>query len=727
MLEGSWPPRQGVGSGRRWPRSRGERGWLPGALLVLAAHGAAAQEPRTVTRLSFRGNRALDRYTIAAAIATSASTWTYRVPLLKRLPLGERREFDEAEFRRDVVRLQLLYRQHGFYEARVDTTVRRAPREVRVTFRIVEGEPVRVVQLSVRGAERIVDPRWLAERIPLRPLAPFGRAAFEAGADSIVAALTARGYPFAEVFRDYAVDLTTRQATVAYDVAPGPRARIGRISVVGARSVGERTIRRALAFRTSDWFDREALFTSQRALYRTDLFDYVNVGVAPDSTLPGTDTLVAIRVQVGEGRPRAARAGIGYGTVDCFRTQGSLTWANFLGGARRFEIGASAAKLGVGKPADAGFQDALCPALRGDRFSDRVTYQASLDLTQPAFLGRRNALGLSLLAERRSELQAFEREAIGAAVALTTLLRRDVPVALAYRYSYGSTRADDAVFCTLFDRCESATVRLLSERRRQATITLTGTRTRTDAPVDPSRGSVVSLEAAHASPWIGSDTLISFNKAAADATFYRQLWPGWVAALELFGGAIFSARALVGGRGVRFVPPEERFYAGGPASVRGYARNQLGPVVYVTDSLDAGLLPADTVPVGVRSSPVGGNALALAKLELRFPSAIWPSRLRMAAFVDVGELWEQAGDRLVSTGRRISPGLGVRFATPLGPVRADLAYNGYDAQVGSLYLVQPGTGEGAGSLVQVRRTYRPDGPKSFLRRLRLQLSVGQAF
>src|SRR5207247_5180980 len=74
---------------------------------------------------------------------------------LRWLGLGEKRYLDEVEFRRDVVRLVLLYRQSGYMDVAVDTAVRRAARDVWVTFRIVEGEPVRVARIDIQGLDSV--------------------------------------------------------------------------------------------------------------------------------------------------------------------------------------------------------------------------------------------------------------------------------------------------------------------------------------------------------------------------------------------------------------------------------------------------------------------------------------------------------------------------------------------------------------------------------------------
>jgi outer membrane protein assembly factor BamA len=707
------------------------RRWLPLVLLALPVRIVAAQESaalRTVTSVSFRGNHALDAATLSAAIATSASSWTYGWPVLKHLALGTRRTFDELEFRRDVVRLQILYRQHGYLDARVDTAVVRTPTSVAITFLIEEGPPVVVDSIAVEGLDSILDVRRLIRRLPLAEGRPFDRIAFEDAADTIVLAVQNLGYPFATVYRNYSVNRETRLADVEYAVVPGSRSRIGEIAIAGASTVRAATIHRFLAVRSGDWFSQDALYESQRSLYQTDLFRYASVGVLADSASAGSDSLVPLLVRVTEEPRSRLRAGVGYGTIDCFRSQATLSTANFLGGGRRLDLAGKLSKVGVGTPTDAGLANSICSALSGDPFSERVNYLTSATFTQPAFVQRKSTLTFTAFAERRSEYKAFERNGVGGSLALAYGLTRVSQATLTYRMDYGSTKADQAVFCVYFDRCQQAAVDVLSQPRREASLSLALVRNTANSPLEPTAGSVLLLVGSHASPLVGSEPLISYNKVVAEGTWYAGLSRTWVVALRLRGGVIRPGLAFVADSSIRFVPPEERFYAGGPASVRGFGRNEMGPLVYVADSMVWDPAAGDSVPAGLRTSPIGSYAIALANLELRFPSPIWGSRLRLAAFVDAGELWDQTAGGLLPGGLKITPGIGLRLGTPLGPVRVDVAYNGYPRQQGPLYIVSPPTSSSPGQLILRQENYAGPPPgTSFFKRLQFQFSVGEAY
>jgi outer membrane protein assembly factor BamA len=186
------------------------------------------------------------------------------------------------------------------------------------------------------------------------------------------------------------------------------------------------------------------------------------------------------------------------------------------------------------------------------------------------------------------------------------------------------------------------------------------------------------------------------------------------------GGIIFSPTVAVAGESGAFVPPDQRFYAGGPNDVRGFDRNELGPVVYVVPRTHVDDVGTDSIsPDSVRVAATGGNRLAVANIELRVPSPILRSRLRLAAFVDVGGVWQHGGIERTAL-IRVTPGIGLRVATPLGPARLDVGYNPYKLQPGTLFQFDP-----AGNLTPVAGQGSYILPRS--RRFAIHIAVGQPF
>jgi Omp85 superfamily domain len=118
--------------------------------------------------------------------------------------------------------------------------------------------------------------------------------------------------------------------------------------------------------------------------------------------------------------------------------------------------------------------------------------------------------------------------------------------------------------------------------------------------------------------------------------------------------------------------------------------------------------------------PTGGTALIVGSVEVRFPSPFLRDVLRLAAFVDAGSigtgnLWDREDLQL-----RVTPGLGFRMQTPVGPVRIDIAYNPHRLTAGALFVADQS------ALYRVRDEFRNERA-SFLSRLRIHLGVGQAF
>ncbi len=688
---------------------------------------AAAQESAPVVRsLAFDGNHAIPDYNLSIAIGTTNSSWFARKWYVRWLGLGEKRYFDPVEFRRDVLRLTLFYRQSGFMEVKVDTLVRRDGRDIHLRFLITEGPPIVVRSMKVTGLDTIAKAHELAQDLPLREGAPFNRFLFQASADSIISRLRNRGYPAAEVFRNYAVDREKRVATVSLDVAPGPYSRFGSIRVEGATKVDTTFIRQLLSTRPGQPFAQQDIFQSQRKLYQTELFRLATVTI--DSSRYQVDSaVVPMAVLVSEGRPHRVRSSLGFATNDCFRGGAGWTSRNLFNTGRLFDLSARVSKVGVGRPFDFGLDNSLCKSLRSDTIgSSKANYNVTAAIRQPRFFTPTITGTLSLFAERRSEFQIYRREEVGTSLALTRETARRVPMSLSYRLAYGATEASAATFCAFFNACTPQDAIRLRQKRMLGIVTAGISWPRQNNPLDPSRGHLYAFDVSHSSRFTGSAALQDFTRITGDVAWYRTIGSsgGTVLSWHLRGGAIFAPKVSLDSASGNFIPPEQRFYAGGPNDVRGYDRNELGPVVYVVNAVDTldvtgarTLAQVDSGNIRPRFSATGGNTLAIGQLELRIPSPIWGERLRLALFVDAGTLYERGKTNLAPVRVRITPGMGLRLNTPLGPARFDVAYNGYDQPPGALYL----------QLNNSLTLLRPDYVQQRKSRLTYHFSFGQPF
>jgi len=240
-------------------------------------------------------------------------------------------------------------------------------------------------------------------------------------------------------------------------------------------------------------------------------------------------------------------------------------------------------------------------------------------------------------------------------------------------------------------------------------------------PLDPTRGHRTTVQATVSAQLLGSSESQQFLQLVANRAWYRTLSRQAVLSFRLRAGAMWAPLTSFNGQEkTNYIPPANRFYAGGPNDVRGYQLNGLGPINYliVNDSVTIDTTnPGNTpIPDGqVSYSPIGGNMLGVGNVELRLPSPVLGRVFRWVMFVDAGMLW----DRYQNTPElRVTPGVGLRLVTPLGPVRLDVGYNGYAQQPGALYLSQND------AVVRIRDSYTPSGnPDRFV----FHFAVGQPF
>ena len=707
-----------VAAGRRVSMPRGV---LYAILFVLCSvQPLAAQDaPLIVRGLSFKGNHALDGVQLSSAISTTNSSWFARAGLVRWIGLGEKRPFDELEFQRDVLRITLLYRKSGYLNVAVDTLVRRDPKNIYITFVITEGPPVRLDSLAIIGLDSLSGGPALVGSLPLRAGDPFSRIELEATADTLVRRLRNRGYPDAVSFQSFEVDKTTLTAKAAIDLQPGLLSSVSSVQVSGTQRVDPGVVRSLMATRPGQEFSQEDLFRSQYNLYRSELFSFAAVGIDSASYRVTSDS-VPLQVRVVESKPRQARGSAGYATDDCLRLGAGITFRNFAGGGRILDFSGRLSKIGVGEPTAWGMQDNfLCQQLKPDTLgSSQVNYNVAVALRRPAFLSPHNTLSTTVFADRRSDYLVYLRQEIGAGLSLNRETFRRARYGLTYSYTYGSTQASPASFCVSLDVCSAGDIARLSAKLGLGAITASATYPTMDNPLNPTNGTRTTIQTTISAQILGSAATQQFVQLAAQRAWYTTVSRNSVLSWRLLGGALWAPITQFGLESSRYVPPANRFYAGGPNDVRGYQLNGLGPVNYlvVDDSFPLDSIGTGYIPQGaVRYSPVGGNMLAVGNVELRLPSPVWGRLLRWVVFVDAGTLWDRDA---TGPSVRVTPGMGLRLVTPLGPVRLDVGYNGYDQQSGTLYL------DRQDNLIRIRENYVPGGnPDRFV----VHFAVGQPF
>jgi outer membrane protein insertion porin family len=737
---------------------------------IIVAASASAQETncdagdKEVRKLSFTGNTAFTDTELSKIIVTTASPFARTV---LHLPLTVRRCLDRNELPKDRARLVIFYRRRGYADATVDTVVRASGAGVEVNFLIHEGLPTKLASLVIEGLDSVRNRASIVSRLPIRAGQRFDRVNLEAARDSIARRLRNSGYPGAEVNNTFDVNDSLRAAYDTIRVEPGPFTRIGSVQLQvvpfngKSQQVPDRVVKKIIGLDSGRVYREDELLEAQRTLYRTEAYQHVTI--IPDTATSATDSIADIRALLAENTTKSARLGAGYGTLDCFRVTGELSNYNFLRSARRIDLTTRLSKIGRGDPLSG--LDRLCPQARRDPFSKNLNYYIGATLRQPVYSRLRFLPTITVFSERVSEYNAYLRTTtIGGIASIEWRKWRTVPVNFAYSLDLGRTEAQPALFCAVFNVCDREDRARLQQNQRLAVISGVVSRDRSNNFLSPTRGYQWRIEARHASPYIGSDTALQFNKLVAERSHYWGIPGGAVIAFRVRGGAVFG-RSF--GTTTGFIPPQERLYAGGPTSVRGFPQNELGSAIYIANRYE--LVTPDTAdaPDSVfwvpaddrkprRAVPVGGNSMIVSNLELRMPSPFLSEFLQWTLFTDAGDVWNRGrAGSFQNFSIKVTPGVQITAFSPVGPVRLVVGYNPYSRPSGPLYYEVPGgapldeIGTPAGSLPCVTRgntlavhladdglrqnegrcpgSFRPSTATNFGSRLTFSLAIGQAF
>ena len=741
----------------------------PGAGAAVALRAQGVERPE-VTSLTFEGNESFSRNELAASILTRQTEC--RSLLLRPFCwvgagfATDRHYLSPRLLEDDFIRIHLFYRQRGYRAVDVDTLVTRSPEgAATVRFELEEGAPHRITSFSLRGAEGLGEPS-VGEDLPVAVGAPLDLVALEMVRDTLTRRLRNRGYAYAQVLRSIFIPAGTLEAEVEFDVFPGPISRFGPIDVVGNEEVDDGVILRMLPFGEEGLYRRDLLLDAQRNIYNLEIF--LDASISEDLAAE-PDSVIPLLVQVNEANPRRVRVGGGWNLEDCFNAEASWSNRNYFGGARELVLRGQLSNLLAGP-----LEESLCRGT-GRGVYGELDWVVSADFTQPFIFTPRNSLSASVYAERQSLRNVFVREALGVNLALTRLVGRETPLTLSFEPQLARLDAAEVFFCASFFVCDPLDIDLLQASSLIVPFRLSLLRNRTGGLLSPTGGYRFLLDLESVPGWADSD--FAYDRAVADLSAYLGAGSSLVVAARLRGGWL-EAGVFSGLSGApasterRIAHPERRFYAGGSNSVRGYAQNELGARVVSVPV--ARLLLPQNLPKGSAIGPVcapeeilaltcnaagltetwflarptGGTRLVEGSLELRFP--LWGSTLGGAAFLDFGRVWEPMGE-VEPPDIEYTPGIGLRYDTPIGPVRVDVGYRGtpvrdvpvvtsqirpFDPDRGDVAADRIGSGGPvdkvldwveADDLALLRPRFRFGSGAAWLRGLQLHFSIGEAF
>jgi outer membrane protein assembly complex protein YaeT len=593
-------------------------------LCLVAAVSVACKEDGgvKVTSFTFNGNSGVTDSQLKQVLATQPSS---------KLPWGQKHYFNREEFEADLKRIVAFYVDRGYPDARVtsfDVKLNDEQTAVALSLNISEGEPVRAERIEYQGFDMLQPARRerLERRLPLQPGQPLDRALLSASREAALDLFRDSGYPYASVRVEEGQGGTDRSRVIVLRAEAGPLAQVGEIEISGNSSVSDDVVRRHLSFKPGDQYRLSRLHDSQRKLYSLELFQFANV---EPMQLEEKATTVPVRVTVTEGKHRRVNFGVGYGTEEKARAEIDWRHVNFFGGARTAGVFARYSGLDGGVRAN---------------------------FTQPYLFSPNYSLGLTGQAWHTAE-PAFTLNTTGGRVSVTRQVGRGnrsilggrptMSFSLTYANEYENWELSRELLEDLSLRDDLIAMGIDPRRGegsgQRSALILDASRNTTNNLLDARRGYVAAVHLEQAGKFLGGS--YDYYEATAEARVYQSL-----------GRVVLAAQARAGsidawGNAEIRVPFFKRYFLGGASNLRGWGR-------------------FDVAPLSGFGLPIGGHTFTNFSVEARVP--IW-GNLGGVLFLDGGNVWEKAWDFNVGD-MRYDVGPGLRYNTPIGPIRADLGY-----------------------------------------------------
>lgn len=626
------------------------------ALALVVVGGCAHKPPGTepvVKKLDIAGNHAMSDGAIEDKIQTTKTGWW---------PFAKKYRFDPVIWSTDLQRIKRLYQTRGYYQAEVvrDRATPIPPDGVALRLDLKEGQPTRIGRLDVAGLEALPDARraTLLGELPLTVGGIFLERDWNTAKGLLVTRLRNDGYAQVAVDGVALVDVHTQQAALKLAVRLGPQYRFGAIQI---DTGGDTAIAPAwiwdqvrLAIPDGDFFSDEALGEAQRRVQNMGVFAAVKVMAGT----PDPDAQrIPVRVETREAPLRTLKLGGGV-RIDQIRNEARLIgeWSNrnFKGGMRKLTIHGEAGWAFIPNTYAVATNDQSVELRNGP------IARLQLDFDQPNFLRRPSLRERNSIALNRTLEQTYDDLGGRLVNGVIWQPRASVSIfpshhlegdqlngppgagALTAPLTLGCRTSSDSCFVWL-----SYLEEVITWDRR-------------DDALEPRQGFYASLSLQEG----GGPLQGNFN-------YYRVL-PELRGYLS-FGDdkqLTFAARLKVG----ELLPTSgnaqdsavvTRFYGGGTQSMRGFNDRRLSPLLIAQLPPSPGSQNSQYVTL-----PIGGNGMIDGSFEVRYAVT---SNLIVAAFYDVGQ---------VSLGRLqpedfahplMAVGFGLRYRTPVGPVRVDFA------------------------------------------------------
>jgi outer membrane protein insertion porin family len=574
-----------------------------------------------------------------------------------RFPLY-RGKYSEDLLRKSTASIEALYRREGFAKVKVITNVTDDDPIVDVEFIIQEGEQNRVHSLRIVDASGEPVQLQMGRRKPsLQPGKAFSLYYLNDDRNQILAGYLNRGYPDAVVDGDSAPFVgDPHLVDVTFRVALGRQVRTGEVILLGANHTKPTFVRSVVGqnVKTGQPLGQNSVLHSESDLYTLGVFDWTSVSaLAPDENSDGREVLVRVHesrrnsLDIGGGLEVIPRNGnLPVGTVAVPGLPGvnlgnkfTVSQKSFVGPRGSIQFSRHNIR-GRAETASIGIE------------LSRLDQRGAFTYSDPDVWGSRWSSLFSVTAERSTENPIFTAALGQAAFQVETALDKRKMQKIITRYSYGRTDLTHLLIPELV-LPEDRNVRLSSVYAEYV-------RDTRDKPLDAHRGQFQTLSLGITPTAFGSSA--NFVKFLGQSSFYTPVrpWLTWANNVR-----IGTATPFLDSR----VPLSERFFSGGPNTLRGFAINGAGPQRPVQVCSN----PADTSTCTLISVPVGGEMLVILNSEARFPIPL-KENLGGVLFYDGGNVYNNINLRQFVDNYTNTIGFGFRYNTKVGPVRIDIAH-----------------------------------------------------
>lgn len=599
-----------------------------------------------VTEITLAGNRTLP-----------SSSLTPHLAVEKKHLFSPGKSSDQL-VQTSIKNLKAVYQSEGFSDVNVTSTVVRAEGNFQITFRVVEGPRDTVNSLAIEGANTLPQSQFAPKGLKLTAGQPYSQEHVAADRATILANYLKAGYLIAS-FREEASEVSKsdpHRINVVYKILEGPRVITGNVLTLGRQLTRQQLIDRDVAgIKKEKPLTESELLTAGSKLYNhTGVFDWAQVDPKEPVTTQTTDDVL---VKVHETNRNEFTYGFGFEVIDRGGSipSGTVALPNLppIGLPTNFTTSETTFYGPRGT-----FQYTRNNLFgRGESFSvtgfaGRLDQRAAVYYINPTFHWSSWKATTSFSFERNEENPIFSSQQEQGTLQFQHALDKERKTIFFAQYGFSQVDLTRILIPSL--------VPTQDQHVRLSTLTANITRDTRDNPLDEHKGSLRSLEIDFSSSKLGSS--VNFTKLTGQAAIYREKFHHIVWAESV---RIGLAEPFLNS----FVPLSESFFTGGGNSLRGFPLDGAGPQRQVEVCSSGSSSNCTLIQV-----PNGGNELLLLNSEARIPLPI-KKGLSLAVFYDGGNVFPNVGFHDFTSLYSNNVGLGLRYSTPVGPIRVDIGRN----------------------------------------------------